>query len=523
MATEIELKFLIDNDQHIEIKDKITTLLLTKKTESKNYTFQQLTRNLSNCYFDTPDKSLRKQDIGLRVRASNGSIEQTIKTAGNVVGGLHQRPEYNVSIKDNFPDLSLFPTKIWQKTKNVAQLQSQIVSIFNTDFCRTTWTISADSQSSAGNQSVIELAYDQGTIESNGRITQICEIELELVQGEISDLFELAESLFEILPLRPGIKSKAARGYALWQNLETKIILTPLELIPLKPSFNITQAFTSGLSFGLQRLQCFIDEYISSPSLTYLAKITEILALLRHGFWLFEKHIPIELKKVRDELSHFIKLLTWVDSAIYFRELTTKTGNYRKKIKLSEQLFSQLNLEKRRFPDAEHVVELIHSKRFNQLQLSLLKLLLEEDKIERLTDKNSKPAHSSVQSLSLFAQNWLDINLSNLVSVLSNNKNMTSEQYLSHNKLLIRSLLTGSWFGDLFDKTQRLEFRHPWLDIKQGISELQTLWILQQQLQTLDEAPKKLVNWQNSKVENLLIALDHSRNMALSLVPYWRI
>ncbi|NQY63570.1 MAG: CYTH and CHAD domain-containing protein [Alteromonadaceae bacterium] len=512
MATEIELKFLVNNEQNIEIKDEITKLLLSKKTASDNLTFVQLTRDLSNCYFDTPDKILRKQDIGLRVRASEGAIEQTIKTAGKVVGGLHQRPEYNVSIKNSFPDLSLFPDKIWQKNQNVDELQSKIVSIFNTDFCRTTWTISA------GNHSEIELAYDQGTIESNGQITEICEIELELVQGEVNDLFELAEALFEILPLRPGIKSKAARGYALWQNIHIKIALTPLELIPLKSNCNIGQVFTSGLSFGLQQLQSFIDAYISTPSLAYLEKITEVLALLRHGFWLFEQHIPVELKQIRDELSHFIKLLTWVDSALYFQELTTKTGNYRKKIEMSEQLFSQLKLEKALFPHAEQVIEIIYSKRFNQLQISLLKLLLDEDKLE----SSSATENNSEQSVLAFAQNWLDTHLSNLVSALSNSKNLTTEQYLSHNTLLIRSLLTGSWFGDLFDKTERLEFRHPWLDIKQGISELNTLWILQQQLQTLNEVPKKLLNWQNSKVENLLIALEHSRSMALSLAPYWR-
>lgn len=35
--------------------------------------------------------------------------------------------------------------------------------------------------------------------------------------GGIDDLFTLAEVLFQYLKLRPGLKSKAARGYALWQ------------------------------------------------------------------------------------------------------------------------------------------------------------------------------------------------------------------------------------------------------------------------------------------------------------------
>jgi triphosphatase len=47
------------------------------------------------------------------------------------------------------------------------------------------------------------------------------------------------------------------------------------------------------------------------------------------------------------------------------------------------------------------------------------------------------------------------------------------------------------------------------------------LWIIHQQLQTLDEKPKKLVSWQGSKVEGLLIALDSSRKIALTMKSYW--
>jgi len=516
MATEIELKYLVGTTQYVDVIEKITNLMSSKRTCSQSCSFVQRTKKLSNCYFDTPDKVLRHQDIGLRVRVCESVIEQTIKTRGKVIGGLHQRPEYNVILEDNFPNLSLFPSEIFSKSINVDKIQSDIVAIFSTDFTRTTWTITAE------NDSVIELAFDHGEIESNGLNTDICEVELELVQGNVDDLFNLANELFELLPLRPGIKSKAARGYALWQNDGVKALLTPLELIPLKKSITIEQSFIAGITFGLQQLQNFIAAYFETPSLSYLAKITEVLALLRHGFWLFKDKLPQSMEGVRNELSYFIKLLTWVDSAIYFQELTTKTGNYRKKIQLSEALFAQLKLEKRRFPDIEHVIELIHSPRFNQLQLSLLKVLLDDDLINSNKNTHDDKASANREELILFAQYWLDKNLTELVSLISRQKALDSELFLAQNKPLIRSLLTGSWFGDLFDKEQRLDFRNPWLDIKQGISELQTLWVLQQQLQTLDETPKKLINWQSSKVDNLLLALEQSKTMALSLTPYWR-
>ena len=209
-----------------------------------------------------------------------------------------------------------------------------------------------------------------------------------------------------------------------------------------------------------------------------------------------------------------------MDSATYLKELTNKTGNYRKRLELSEQLFNQLKIEKRRFPDSEQVIELIYSQRFNSLQLSLLKLLL---KMSEQSDKDSKENEKQQKRLVTFARQCLNSSLANIASEFSPAQSLNSEQYLAQQALVIRCLLTGSWFGGLFEKNARLEFRSPWLDIKHGLSELQTLWIIQKQLSRLEQPPKKLINWQHSKVETLLLALDSSRVSALSIEPYWRI
>ena len=39
--------------------------------------------------------------MGLRIRQENNDFTLTLKTDGKVVGGLHSRPEYNLSIPDN--------------------------------------------------------------------------------------------------------------------------------------------------------------------------------------------------------------------------------------------------------------------------------------------------------------------------------------------------------------------------------------------------------------------------------------
>ncbi|MEW6982393.1 inorganic triphosphatase [Colwelliaceae bacterium 6471] len=500
MTIEIELKYLVND---VDTVDKITALLTKKE-----FVFTQSEQTLSNCYFDTAELALRHQDMGLRVRSCPDFIEQTIKSKGKVIGGLHQRPEYNVTISEPFPQLALFPEDIWKENQDVVKLQSELVSLFSTDFHRTIWTVNGNEDS------IVELVFDQGEISANGQREGICEIELELIKGSTEHIFHLASILFHALQIRPGTQSKAARGYALWANKKSTFVLTPLELVPLEPDYSINDAFVTGIEFGLTQLQAVLNRYIEEPSLACLEKTTEILALLRQGFWLFDNYLPLSTKYIRDELSHYIQQLKWVDNAIYLQELTTKTGNYRKKVEYSQQLVSQLKLEKRRMPDVQHVIEFIHSTRFNELQLMLLQLVVSRPTID---DFNGHE-----RELLAFSKTWLDKSLQDLYEVMSGEGPLSSEQYVNNRKLLNRSLLTGSWFGNLYDKNERLEFRNPWLDLKQGMSELQTLYLLHQQLELLDEQPQKLVNWQASKVENLLAVLDISRQNALSITPYWR-
>jgi len=502
MNTEIELKYIVACE---EVESRIESTL-----SQLPISCQRTTKELSNTYFDTPDQLFRQADMGLRVRACQNTYEQTIKTAGKVVGGLHQRPEYNVDIDSTSPDLSLFPSALWQDNQNVEQLQESLVPLFSTNFLRKIWLIENK------NGSKIELAYDSGSILSGSQSVDINEIELELVSGKATDLFELATKLFDSLLLRPGCKSKAARGYGLWLNTDTSVEVTPFELVPLRHDNNILQSFTSGLNFGLGQLQAMVEAYIESPSLSYLAKTLEVMALIRHGFWLFESHLNEEHIKVRDELSYFMKSFLWVDNATHLSELTNKTGNYRKKIEYSEQLISQLKIEKQKFPNESQVKEIIYSSRFNNLQLNLLALLLNfEDDAEQKPQENI-----TIQS---FARKAFDESLSLAQNALTSDVPLTTEQYLSHQKLVIRSLLTGSWFGSLYDKQLRLDFRSPWLDIKHGLSELHTLWVLQEQLDALEEIPEKLIRWHHGKVENLLLAMEHSRETALGLEPYWRL
>lgn len=502
MATEIELKYLVVNDHLV---DKVTSTLTT---QNLHFSFDQL--QLSNCYFDTQDLAMRKLDFGLRVRSRDEHREQTIKTAGQVVGGLHKRPEYNVDIKDNFPNLSLFPAEIWPKGTNTKTLQNNLVVLFTTHFTRYRWLIQYQ-------QSAVELVFDSGTITASGGTVAICEVELELVSGDVSALFDLAELLMSQLSMRPGIQSKAARGYQLWQPKSKAYQFEQFPLIPLSGHNTTLGAFYDGLSFALTELQTAIDAYFELPSLNLLQKISQSLILLRHGLWLFERFLTPEQVKLRKELSHFIRLFSWVTNAKNVAELLKNKSNYRKKIEYSEQLVSQLQLAKRRIPEAEHVFALLQDTRFNHLQLGLLKCL-----VNRETEP-SNDVKTDNMSLFTFAKNTLAQSLDELNTVMPQGETLTVEQFLAQKSLLNRNLQTGSWLGYLFDEKIRAEYRAPWLDIMAGITELETLYFLRQQLTDLDEQPPKLIMWLDNKIDNLLVALNASRQIALTVAPYWSV
>lgn len=200
MTTESEIKLLVDGHPAETLRSTLETHALLKLSDSVH---------LRNVYFDSPERLLHKLKIGLRARhGEDTGAEQTIKTAGKVVDGLHQRAEYNAPLSGEVPSLADFPQEIWPQGTDVAALQQVIAPLFSTDFDRQRWVVEF-----AG--SVIEVVWDHGEIRAGEKCAEINEVELELKQGEVADLFGLAEKISAEIATRPGELSKAARGYAL--------------------------------------------------------------------------------------------------------------------------------------------------------------------------------------------------------------------------------------------------------------------------------------------------------------------
>jgi inorganic triphosphatase YgiF len=171
--------------------------------------------HLSNIYFDTPALTLARAKSALRLRLAPQGWLQTYKTVGEAVGGLHRRHEWEMPVAGEALDLDALyaACDVPEAVDALRAAAPDLIALFRTDFSRTLWVLErADAR--------IEAALDQGEIIArvNGetRRAPICEIELELLEGDDAVLPELAAGLCEALPgLAPDDVSKAQRGYQL--------------------------------------------------------------------------------------------------------------------------------------------------------------------------------------------------------------------------------------------------------------------------------------------------------------------
>lgn len=198
------------------------------------------TKKLRNTYFDTAELELLQRKTGLRIRYVEQRRLQTLKTAGQSVGGLHQRQEWETEIESDTPDLSKIPTFL------ALRLLNPLLPIFTTDFKRMQWDI-------PHGDSLIELVLDQGTVATTQASMPLCEIELELKAGEPIALYELALNLLEHVPLQLENRSKAARGYQLFQPKGYEA--TKAEAIVLQKNVTAREALEQIISSGLRHLQ----------------------------------------------------------------------------------------------------------------------------------------------------------------------------------------------------------------------------------------------------------------------------
>ncbi|CCQ09471.1 Adenylate cyclase [Pseudoalteromonas luteoviolacea B = ATCC 29581] len=506
MDTEIELKFLLSDNEV-----PLVPGLLMQFAKTVN---NKPTKHLQNAYFDTPERDLRKFDIGLRTRCSDEQCEQTVKLAGEVVGGLHQRPEYNLPIDGGKPDLCAFERGIWPEALPFDEIVANIQPIFSTNFTRRKWVIETD------NGSVLEVVLDKGQVTAGNQHEIISELEVELIEGHRDDVFTFAEHLIGKLGVRLGLYSKAARGYRMADN-KPLLANKSLSFVPLEKRATVEEAFEAALGYAIRFVQKHEQCYFDEPKLKTLKRVLDGISLIRHIFWLFDEIVDKSATEhLRKELKWLVGELSWVEHAMQLKTYTSKRHAYCKKINNAPELAQVIRDLQDVQPSITDIQDLFHCSRYNLLVLSLTRWLLDKAWRKSWNQKAAVTAERAIIDIAgeLFERDWQQ-----LKQMLKSEGSFKSVDYLNLKQHLENTMLNGNCLSTLYDKEDRRAFRTPWIDILYGVYELQTLSYLKQLcVGQGDEQLEEIRTWLEQKANFLVTAMEQSRIASLENSPYWR-
>ena len=164
---------------------------------------------LVNVYYDTPDLDLWHARLAVRHRRAGDRWLLTVKGGNPAAAGLAQRAEWEADSRPGVFDFSHVDAADTRRT--LERLSPRLQPLFVTDFRRRCWVVSP----SSGVR--IEVALDRGKVSAGGRSEKIRELELELLEGPASALFDLARALSVDLPLLASGESKAELGFRLYK------------------------------------------------------------------------------------------------------------------------------------------------------------------------------------------------------------------------------------------------------------------------------------------------------------------
>ena len=183
-----------------------------------------LKQRLLNTYYDTPDLQLQRERVAVRYRRKGRDWLLTVKSAAPASGGLARRSEWETPGLPGEFDFSHVDDGALRH--RLEALRPALTPAFSTDFTRSAWILQPDADTR------IELALDRGWIAHGERREPICEIELELLAGNVVALFDAALALQQDLPLHPESVSKAERGYRLYADTAPSPVKARVPTLP---------------------------------------------------------------------------------------------------------------------------------------------------------------------------------------------------------------------------------------------------------------------------------------------------
>ncbi|WP_196139530.1 CYTH and CHAD domain-containing protein [Aliikangiella sp. G2MR2-5] len=501
MASELELKLAATPEKLKKIKELEFPGALSQTPWEQ--------RHLVNTYFDTQNFKLKEVAIGMRIREVDDKWIQTVKSSGKAIGGLHQRNEDEIELTENKLDVALISDPYLQiLVEEAFEEDGEFLPCFNTDFERTSCILNF----SDGTK--IEVSLDVGEITAEEKSLEICEVELELLEGTAEYIFAIGRYLIKELELTLYNASKARRGYSLCERLSPDFY--SLQVIELSKGAESEVAFERICFAGLKHWQYYELFLNGDNAHTAVLEMYRALIYLHHMYMVFGGLIPRkathDLRNNWDWLATAMRPI--VDAAKHKRYL----NRYLQKKADWDLVESQ---QKKIDQDVVEAIEtfksLLATQRYNLMMLNMSEWLYFQEWRNFIPEKEQEDLSAPIID---YARKQLEHMLKELKRDLGPKVELDAKDYFKLIARIRRALDTGLFFGGLFDSQKRKSYRQSWIDILDGIRELQmNEYIFELQLE--NHQREETEEWLKEMNVPVLEAIEQTRKAAFKTSPYW--
>ena len=246
---------------------------------------------LVTTYYDTPDRDLQAAGLTLRVRTKGGRHIQTVK-AGSGDVGLFNRAEWETEIAGETPDPAAWADTAAEPILRKAD--APLERLFSTVVMRREIPIEQG-------PSRILVTLDEGRVEAANGDAPLCEIELELQEGDQADLFLVAQALAETVPLRLSVRAKSAVGFALLEGTGPRVVKAE--------SVDLPEGVSAGDVFRRVARACLRHMRLNETAFLEGGRAPEALHQIR-----------VSLRRLRSALSLFAPMLAGDPRATNFND-----------------------------------------------------------------------------------------------------------------------------------------------------------------------------------------------------------
>jgi len=295
MATELELKLMLHSEYLKSASDFLDEICTFSATDGQA---RQPTLSLMNAYFDTAEASLMQGGMALRIRAVNDQFIQTVKTRGSDRIGMHARGEWEWFLPNDNLDLSLLAEVPLPDALQDMSWSRELIEVYRTDFERQVWDVRFQGTK-------MEVVCDHGFVTSPYGEDAICELELELKEGNEAALYQFALQLAERVPVQVSIVSKAQRGVRLkYGQIE----------FPNKPLHTANPITLAAYWYEVWLVYWEAMHFMQDEAL---------LQPFRHSVSQLTAYLPNDLVKVLNDLDRHLESCLMVEEAMMLTKLAS--------------------------------------------------------------------------------------------------------------------------------------------------------------------------------------------------------